>query len=118
MKGGPAPPHGRRLKESRARWQQAKATQGYGRFPVPPDWTVQITPQTFGLAPNEEQTVDVSIEPKDPGFTGAKTFNVHVFPAQEGEPRQLVGGGTLSAAKRLRKLRWHSKTTLNAFSTA
>ena len=87
-----------RLQESRMRWEQAKRTQGYGLFSVPPDWNIQITPQNFGLEPRQEQTVDVAIEPRDPNFRGSKTFNVHVFTVEEHE-RWLVGGVTLTATK-------------------
>jgi len=88
-----------RLQESRARWEEAKRTQGYGKFPVPPDWTVAILPQTFGLDPRQEQTVQVEIEPKDPAFRGAKSFNVHVFTMLENDQRRLAGGVTLTATK-------------------
>lgn len=88
-----------RLQESRLRWAQAKKDQGYGQFPVPPDWTVEITPQAFGLGPRQEQTVQIAIEPQDPAFRGAKTFNVHVFTADEDDRRRLAGGVTLTATK-------------------
>ena len=88
-----------RVEESRARWAQAKRTQSYGLFPVPEDWTVEIRPHAFGLDPREEQTVQVTIEPSNPGFTGSKTFNVHVFTADEREQRWLLGGVTLAVTK-------------------
>jgi hypothetical protein len=54
-------------------------------------------PQTFGLAPNQEQTVDVLIEPKDPGFTSAKpsTFTP--------SPRRKANRGNLSSGKLSRR---------------
>ena len=88
-----------RLQESRARWAKAKREQGYGQFPLPEDWTVVISPQQFGLEPREEREIDVAIEPKDPAFRGAKTFNVHVFAADEKSPARLLGGVTLTATK-------------------
>jgi len=88
-----------RLQESRARWEQAKRQQGYGQFPVPPDWTVQMTPQAFGLDPRQEQTVEVAIEPRDPAFRGTRTFNVHVFTAERRERRWNLGGVTLAVTK-------------------
>jgi hypothetical protein len=96
--GGERDPRQTRLEESRARWEQAKGTQGYGRFPVPRDWTVEITPQAFGLEPRQEQTVEVAIEPRDPSFTGTRAFNVHVF-TTERERRYLLGGVTLAVTK-------------------
>ncbi len=88
-----------RLQESRARWEQAKRVQGYGQFQVPPEWTVEMTPQAFSLDPRQEQTVVVRIEPKDLAFKGSKTFNVHVFTAEERGQRRLAGGVTLTATK-------------------
>lgn len=94
---GQRPPS--RLQESRARWAKAKREQGYGQFPLPNDWTVEITPQDFGLEPNGEREIDVAIEPKDPAFRGAKTFNVHVFTSDEDAPRRLLGGVSLTATR-------------------
>lgn len=88
-----------RIEESRALWAQAKRTQSYGQFPVPAAWTITIAPQRFGLEPRQEQTVEVAIEPNDPAFRGTRTFNVHVFTADERETRSLAGGVTLSATK-------------------
>jgi hypothetical protein len=88
-----------RLRESRERWDRAKKTQGYGQFPLPPDWTVEIKPQSFALEPRQELTVEVAIEPSDPTFKGSKTFNVHVFATEENEQQRLWGGVTLVATK-------------------
>jgi hypothetical protein len=88
-----------RLQESRSRWERARREQGYGQFPLPADWTVEITPQAFGLDPRQEQTVDVAIEPRDPAFRGAKSFNVHVFAMDEQLGKRLTGGVTLTATK-------------------
>ena len=88
-----------RLRESRARWEAAKSTQGYGMFPIPDNWRIEIRPQAFGLDPREEKTVEVAIEPHDPSFRGTKTFNVHVFMAGDDERRWLAGGVTLTVKK-------------------
>lgn len=88
-----------RLQESRAQWAQAKRTQGYGQFPVPAEWSVEITPAMFGLEPRQEQTVEVAIEPRDQGFRGTRKFNIHVFTSEERERRRLLGGVTLAATK-------------------
>ncbi len=88
-----------RLQESRERWEQAKRTQGYGQFPVPPDWIVEITPRRFRLEPRHEQQVEVVIEPRDQTFRGARIFNVHVFTEDDRERPHLVGGVTLVAMK-------------------
>lgn len=88
-----------RLQESRARWAHARQTQGYGQFPVPDEWSVEITPAAFGLEPRREQTVQVAIEPRDQGFRGTRKFNIHVFTSEERERRHLLGGVTLAATK-------------------
>lgn len=43
--------------------------------PVPPDWTVTITPTQLQLAPGEETTVQAAITPP-PGFSGIMPFNI------------------------------------------
>src|SRR5206468_11490152 len=68
-----------RLQESRARWELAKRTQGYGQFPMPRDWRVEIRPQTFGIEAGEEQNVEVVIETINSSFRGRRSFNVHAF---------------------------------------
>ncbi len=72
-----APPS--RLEVSRRRWAAALATQAYGKFSNPPDWNIQIVPDKEILAPLEEITVHVSIEPAFEGFTGRKAFNIQTF---------------------------------------
>lgn len=83
-----------RLAESRARWAEALREQGYGTSPLPPEWTVSITPSELVLEKGEEQTINVSVEPRDlePGAEAA--VNVDTFAVREGE-RELVGGVTL-----------------------
>jgi hypothetical protein len=85
-----------RLRESRARWQLAKRTQGYGQFPVPLDWRLEIRPQTFDLEPGEEQKVQVAVEPINSSFRGRRTFNVHAFAIAERDQQHFVGGVTLT----------------------
>jgi hypothetical protein len=90
-----------RLQESRRRWAQAKREHSYGKFTVPADWMVEITPAAFGLDPQQEIDVEVAIEPRAPGFIGSKSFNIHVFDIGEHErsARHLAGGVTLTAKK-------------------
>ena len=88
-----------RLQESRARWDKALRQQAYGHFPVPDDWTVEISPAEFGLDARQERQVDVAIEPKNPAFRGERTFNIHVFAAGERGAKTLAGGVSLRAAK-------------------
>jgi hypothetical protein len=97
-------PHGRderppRLVESKRRWATALREQGYGGFPVPSDWSVRILPETLSLAPREEASVQVLIEPADPAFRGSKTFNIHAFAISESGIRDMAGGVTLIATK-------------------
>lgn len=87
-----------RFQESRARWEVARRTQGYGMFPIPENWTIEITPKAFGLDAGKEQTIAVAIEPHDAAFRGTKTFNAHVF-MYDGERQWLVGGVTLAVTK-------------------
>jgi hypothetical protein len=97
-------PHGRderptRLVESKRRWAAALQEQSYGTFPVPGDWSVQIVPESLSLAPREEASVRVLIEPADLGFRGSKTFNIHTFAISESGTRDMTGGVTLTATR-------------------
>lgn len=91
----PPPRAPSRIAESRARWQIALREQGRGTSPVPPDWAVVIDPRELTLSPDEERIIHVAIEPKDPAFTGTRSFNVHAFAIGETNDHQLVGGVTL-----------------------
>ena len=54
--------------------------QGYGRFPVPDDWSVTIIPDALSLEPRAEAKVEVLIEPERRRVQRrSKTFNVHAF---------------------------------------
>jgi hypothetical protein len=86
-----------RLAESRQRWEVARREQGYGRFPVPPEWAVIIDPSELTLAAGVEQEIRVSIEPRSAETTG--TFNVHAFSFRGDGARDLVGGVTLLVSK-------------------
>lgn len=89
-----APPS--RLAESRIRWRRALEEQGYGSFPPGDDWEIAIEPQQFALDAGQERSVQVSIEPRDPAFSGSQPFNVHVFASgRQDADRRLVGGVTL-----------------------
>jgi hypothetical protein len=85
-----------RLAESRARWVWALETQGHGRFPVPPGWSIDLQPSRLVLDAGAEQDVRVAIEPRDPGFRGTKAFNVQGFAFGTDEAtRHSLGGVTL-----------------------
>ncbi len=85
-----------RLAESRAHWEWARRTQSHGAFPVPADWSVRIVPSRIVLGRGEEQSVDVTIEPRGPAFAGRKTFNIRGFAFHDdGAGREPIGGITL-----------------------
>jgi len=58
------------------RLERIKAVHNRANFPVPPGWTVEITPPQVSLAPGEEVDIAVSITPPA-GFTGTTPFNVN-----------------------------------------
>jgi hypothetical protein len=84
-----------RYAESRARWDAALRTQGYGMFPVSNHWTISIMPREFDLAPGKITSVVVAIEHVGL-FAGTQAFNLHGFASPPTGPRQLVGGVTLN----------------------
>ena len=87
-----------RLRESRARWDHALATQGYGKFNNwTTDWDIRIEPEKDLPAAGEEIGVKVSIESNRPDFRGRKAFNINVFAVAENEnpARHFIGGVTL-----------------------
>lgn len=60
-----------------------------GRHPIPPGWSVEITPSTPLLASGDEITVQVTvISPSE--FKGYQAFNVNAF-----NDHELAGGVTL-----------------------
>jgi len=98
----PCPPQRRtgqtttRLQESRMRWAKALATQGYGGFPVTPEWSVTIEPRLFTLNPNQEVQVNVKIEYLLGTFVGQQAFNINAFANGPHTDRELIGGVTLT----------------------
>jgi hypothetical protein len=93
-----AKPTPSRLAESKARWQTALASQGYGKFPLDPGWTVTFSPPRPSLAAFEQITVQVSVEPPA-GFVGRQAVNVHGFAQADNRGRVLAGGVTLLVEK-------------------
>jgi hypothetical protein len=91
-----APPEEGRHAESRARWDVALRTQGYGMYPVTPAWNVAINPNAFELGPLQTVNVVVSIEPTSGSFNGTQSFNLHGFASSSAGFRDLVGGVTLN----------------------
>lgn len=88
-----------RLAESRALWEQTRANQAYGLFPVPAAWRVTIVPAEVSMAPGEERQIHVAIEPTEPAARLPMTFNVHAFALDEAGKRGLAGGVTLQVRK-------------------
>jgi hypothetical protein len=84
-----------RLEESRQRWAKALQEQGYGLFRPADDWSIHIEPEKEVLAPFEEIDVRVSIEPRSPGFSGRKAFNINAFSIGLREAKVFEGGVTL-----------------------
>lgn len=60
----------------------------HGGHPVPTGWTVSCVPDHPVLAPGDQVTITVEIEPP-PGWTGSQTVNVNVF-----HEHGLAGGMT------------------------
>lgn len=89
--------HKTRLRESRARWQAALASQQYGMFSDLTTWDIKIDPEKEVLAAQEEIKVRVSIESTNPAFKGRKAFNIHVFALHN--HKEYIGGVTLYVEK-------------------
>jgi hypothetical protein len=83
-----------RLAESKVRWAATLATQGYGRFPLGPGWTVAFEPSHPSLGPDEQINVRATIEPPAV-LTGRHAVNVHGFARPAGRSTVLAGGVTL-----------------------
>jgi hypothetical protein len=62
-----------------------------GSFPIPPGWTVQITPNEFDLDPKKSQNVKVTITPPDKFVAGTQAFNINGY----NRHHELIGGITL-----------------------
>ncbi len=87
-----------RLAESKARWKAVLAAQGYGRFPLGPDWKVTFSPAQPVLAAFQQIAVQITIQPPA-DFLGQQTVNVHGFAQAENRGRALAGGVTLLVEK-------------------
>jgi hypothetical protein len=87
-----------RLAESKSRWKAVLAAQGYGRFPLGPDWTVTFFPARPVLAAFQQITVQITVQPPA-DFLGQQTVNVHGFAQAENRGRALAGGVTLLVEK-------------------
>lgn len=66
------------------------ASHRRGDHPVPPGWSVTITPDTPSLAPGQAIPIAVVITPPD-GFVGREAFNIDAF-----DERGPAGGVTLT----------------------
>ncbi len=84
-----------RLRESRARWDAARASQGQGRYPVTDKWRVTIEPNDIVIAAGDTVPIRVAVEPLDPAFAGRQAVNIHGFAIGDTGRRLPVGGVTL-----------------------
>jgi hypothetical protein len=93
---GPTPRKGpSRLRESRARWDAARASQGQGKFPIGDKWRVTIEPNDIVIPAGDTVPINVAIEPLDPAFAGRQAVNIHGFAIGDGGRRLPVGGVSL-----------------------
>jgi hypothetical protein len=60
------------------KWKAIQALHDRNKYTVPSDWSVTVSPETIELSPNEEVSIEVSIDPS-PSFTGTKAFNIHAY---------------------------------------
>jgi hypothetical protein len=90
-----APACGRasRYRNRDQKWKAIKARHDPAAFPVPPGWTVAITPDAPTLAPDEQIDITVTITPPA-GFTGRQPFNIQSVYGQN----VLAGGVTVYVA--------------------
>jgi hypothetical protein len=65
-------------RSNEVKWKNIQALHDRNRYAIPSEWSVTISPTTVELAPNEEMSVEVSIDPP-PSFTGSKAFNIHAL---------------------------------------
>jgi hypothetical protein len=76
--------------ERKSHLAEARRRAGRGRFPVPPGWTVTISPPSLELAAGEARDIKVEVVAPD-GFSGRKSFNVNALAGD-----RLMGGITLT----------------------
>lgn len=76
------------------KWKEIKAIHNKNNFPVPPGWTIVITPETVTLQPDETADIEVKIEPP-PNFLGEQTFNINAL----SRTGKYAGGVTLTVSK-------------------
>lgn len=69
------------------REEMIRQRHGRRNYPVPPGWNIQYDAETFDLAPGNERTVNVKVDPPA-SFKGRQPINFNVF-----DERQLLTGG-------------------------
>jgi hypothetical protein len=72
------------------RWREIQVLHDPAGFPVPPGWTVAVSPADVPLAPEAEAEIEVAITPPA-GFAGRQAFNVHSLYGNE----RSAGGVTV-----------------------
>jgi len=75
------------------RLRKIQAVHNRANFPIPPGWTVQITPPNVTLASGSETEIAVSVTPP-PGFVGKMPFNFHAMYG-----KNYAGGVTVYVSK-------------------
>jgi hypothetical protein len=77
------------------RERETQSLHDRGKHALPAGWRVEIQPNDFALAPDQEQQVTVDITAAD-GFSGRQGINIHAFDVlmDRAHPR-LTGGVTL-----------------------
>ena len=79
--------------EEAADWTLARVRHNVDAFPIPAEWSVNIRPPEFVLAPGQVQDVIVTITPPD-DFRGEHSFNINAM-----HGAGLLGGVTLMVRK-------------------
>lgn len=76
------------------KWKTIQALHDRSKFMIPSDWNVTISPANASLGPDEEVTIDVSIDPPA-SFTGMKAINIHTVE----DNNTFVGGVTVYVSR-------------------
>jgi hypothetical protein len=76
------------------RWEEIKKRHNREDYPVPPGWTIIITPATAQLQPNEIKSIEVAIEPPA-DFSGSQSVNINAV----SKSGRHAGGVTLTVTK-------------------